>query len=52
MKLIIDIPEEMWTDINSNMGMTDLCFKYLIRKILKNGTPLTESDDCINRKGE
>ena len=40
MRIVIDIPEEMWQDINSNMALTDICHKYLIRKIFKNGTPL------------
>ena len=44
MKLVIDIAEEMWADINSNMGMIDFCFKYPIREILKNGTPLEKHD--------
>lgn len=45
MQIVIDIPEEdyKWVCDHVNMG-----YVYLF-KMIANGTPLTESDDCVSR---
>ena len=43
MKLLIDIPDEMWSDLNANPRIIDICLKYPVLKMYRDATPLTEN---------
>jgi len=50
MKLIIEIPDEIYKLLASKVK-TDLSMEYVEKTLtaISNGTPLTESDDCVSR---
>lgn len=52
MKLIVDIPEEQYRTLNSKTQeeVVAVIDDKVINTAVKNGTPLSESEDCISRK--